>query len=45
MRFLAPWFTNVKVIETIYPERHNLYFFASDGTVPFSGQWEYMLDK
>jgi trans-aconitate methyltransferase len=27
-RFLAPHFKNVTVFETIYPERHNLYFWA-----------------
>lgn len=43
--FLSHWFTNVKVIETIYPERHNLYFYASEGIIPFSANWEYMVDK
>lgn len=34
-RFFIPHFKNVKVFETIYPDRHNLYFWASDGEVPF----------
>jgi SAM-dependent methyltransferase len=34
-RFLRPHFQNVKVFETIYPDRHNLYFWASDGAIPF----------
>jgi SAM-dependent methyltransferase len=34
-RFLTPHFANVKVFETKYPERHNLYFWASDGKIPF----------
>ena len=37
--FLTPHFRNVLVFETIYPERHNLYFWASDGAIPFSSQW------
>lgn len=38
-RFLTPYFKNVIVFETIYPERHNLYFWASDGILPFSKDW------
>ena len=41
-RFLAPHFKNVKVFETIYPERHNLYFWASDGVLPFDNEWPHM---
>ena len=41
VRFLAPHFKNVKVFETIYPSRHNLYFYASDQTLPFDEDWEY----
>ncbi len=39
VRFFTPHFNNVKVFETIYPERHNLYFFASDSTLPFDENW------
>lgn len=39
-RFFRPHFQNVKVFETIYPERHNLYFWASDGTLPFAEGWK-----
>jgi SAM-dependent methyltransferase len=35
-RFLTPHFKNVRVFETIYPDRHNLYFWASDDLIPFS---------
>ncbi|HPP03849.1 MAG TPA: class I SAM-dependent methyltransferase [Spirochaetota bacterium] len=42
-RFLTPYFKNVIVFETIYPERHNLYFWASDGTIPFSKDWDHWL--
>jgi SAM-dependent methyltransferase len=28
LRFLTPHFNNVRVFETIYPSRHNLYFYA-----------------
>ena len=39
LRLLAPYFKNVMVFETRYPERHNLYFWASDGPVPFAPDW------
>jgi SAM-dependent methyltransferase len=38
-RFLRPHFKNVKVFETIYPARRNLYFWASDGVLPFDPDW------
>jgi cyclopropane fatty-acyl-phospholipid synthase-like methyltransferase len=38
-RFLKPHFRNVTVFETLYPERHNLYFWASDATIPFAADW------
>src|ERR1700754_200950 len=38
-RFLVPHFKNVKVFETVYPERHNLYFWASDVALPFDADW------
>lgn len=34
-RFLTPWFKNVHVFTTSYPTRTNLYFYASDGLLPF----------
>jgi SAM-dependent methyltransferase len=33
---LCGYFLHVKVFETIYPARHNLYFWASDGPLPLS---------
>lgn len=39
MRFLEPYFRNVRVFETVYPSRHNLYFFAGDGELPFDEKW------
>jgi ubiquinone/menaquinone biosynthesis C-methylase UbiE len=39
-RFFLPHFQNVTVFETIYPDRHNLYFWASDGVIPFMDQWD-----
>ncbi len=39
IRFLSPYFKNVTVFETNYPERHNLYFWASDGVLPFGAGW------
>ena len=40
-RFFTPYFRNVTVFETIYKDRHNLYFWASDGILPFSEDWEH----
>jgi ubiquinone/menaquinone biosynthesis C-methylase UbiE len=40
-RFISPYFSNVIVFETIFPERHNLYFWASDGIIPFSDNWKH----
>lgn len=39
-RFFEPHFKNVKIFETIYPTRHNLYFFASNGILPFDDDWD-----
>lgn len=41
-RFLTPHFANVKVFETIYPKRHNLYFWASDCVTPFDEKWPFL---
>jgi len=41
--FLEPHFANVRVFETIHPTRHNLYFYASDGPVPFDSDWRHGL--
>ena len=38
--FLTPHFENVRVFETTHPSRHNLYFWASDGLLPFDPEWE-----
>ena len=38
--FFEPYFKNVKVFETVYPSRHNLYFYASDAVLPFDREWE-----
>ena len=32
--FLARWFKNVEVWETVYPGRRNLYFYATNGALP-----------
>jgi SAM-dependent methyltransferase len=42
-RFLTPYFRNVRVFETIYPSRHNLYFWASDAVLPFDREWPHAL--
>lgn len=33
-KLLSTHFGNVTIFETIYPERHNLYFWASEGDLP-----------
>lgn len=38
-RFFVPYFNNVIVWETVYQDRHNLYFMASDGQLPFTESW------
>ena len=43
LNFLRPHFDNVTVFETIYPSRHNLYFWASDGVLPFNNDWSNMI--
>lgn len=40
-RFFVPYFEHVMVFETTYPDRHNLYFYASDGDIPFSNVWKH----
>jgi len=42
-RFLTPHFKNVTVFETLYPDRHNLYFWASDGDLPLTSAWPHSL--
>jgi SAM-dependent methyltransferase len=42
-RFLSPHFRRVTVFETLHPERHNLYFWASDGPLPFDEDWPHLI--
>lgn len=44
-RFLTPFFKNVTVFETIHPQRHSLYFWASEGVVPFSDKWQHWINR
>ncbi|MEO5616439.1 MAG: class I SAM-dependent methyltransferase [Candidatus Eisenbacteria bacterium] len=44
-RVLEPHFRNVTVFETIFPARHNLYFWASDGWLPFGDDWPHGLRR
>ncbi len=39
LRLLQPYFKNTRIFETTYPSRHNLYFFAADGELPFDDAW------
>jgi SAM-dependent methyltransferase len=45
LRFFEGRFKNVLVFETIYPDRHNFYFFASDGELPFSENWPHAVRR
>jgi SAM-dependent methyltransferase len=45
LRLLSPYFKNIRIFETIYPDRHNLYFYASDGLNPFDDGWEFQIIK
>lgn len=46
MRFLSPHFQRVKIFETDYPDRHNLYFYASDlAPLPFDADWDFGISK
>lgn len=42
-KYLLKFFKNVKVIETIYPSRHNMYFWASDSEIPFGDNWGHIV--
>jgi len=37
-RFLNPYFTSVHIFETQFPSRTNLYFYATDGLLPFENE-------
>jgi SAM-dependent methyltransferase len=39
LQFFSGHFKNVIVFETLYPQRHNLYFWASDSILPFQKDW------
>jgi cyclopropane fatty-acyl-phospholipid synthase-like methyltransferase len=42
LRFFVPFFKNITIFETIFPSRHNLYFWASDeNSLPFSKDWKH----
>jgi SAM-dependent methyltransferase len=38
VRFFQPHFENIRLIETWYPSRHNVYFYASGAALPFLPQ-------
>jgi SAM-dependent methyltransferase len=40
-RFFEPHFKKVKIFETMYLHRHNLYFYASNSIIPFDENWEH----
>ena len=44
-RFLSPHFKNVQILSTVFPQRTNYYFFASDLTLPFNQNSMYSLSQ
>ena len=44
-QFFEPYFKNVFVFETIHPDRHNYYFYASDSALPFDAESTMCLRK
>jgi SAM-dependent methyltransferase len=42
---LRPHFEHVTIFETQYPSRANLYFWASDGCVPFRSHWPWVVTE
>jgi cyclopropane fatty-acyl-phospholipid synthase-like methyltransferase len=38
-QLLTPFFSNVRVFETVHPTRHNLYFYCSEDVLPFDEAW------
>jgi ubiquinone/menaquinone biosynthesis C-methylase UbiE len=46
MRVLSPHFQRVRIFETDYPDRHNLYFYASErAPLPFDADWDCSISK
>ena len=45
MQILSPHFKNVIVFETTYSDRINLYFWASDGVIPFTPSWPHFISS
>ena len=44
-RVLEPHFKHIGVFETVYPSRHNLYFWASDHIIPFQDRWQHWIHR
>lgn len=40
-RFFKPYFKNINVFELFNSGRHNLYFWVSDGEIPFDDTWKF----
>ena len=39
LKIIKPYFKNVFVFETTFPNNHNLYFWAGDGILPMFPNW------
>lgn len=40
LELIKPHFSNIRTFETVYPTRHNLYFFCSESSLPFDENWK-----
>ncbi|WP_213086402.1 class I SAM-dependent methyltransferase [Aquiluna borgnonia] len=45
LRFFEPHFRNVHVYETVFPNRTNLYFYATDGKLPLRSDRHLILER
>lgn len=45
LRFLTPYCCNIRVFETIFSDRHNLYFWTSHGVLPFDSEWTHAVSS
>ncbi len=43
--YLSNYFKNVMVFETFYDNRTNMYFFASDGQLPYKSGWKHSTEQ
>jgi SAM-dependent methyltransferase len=44
-KIISPYFSKTIVYETVYPERHNIYYWASDSELPFTQAWPHSVTQ